>query len=27
VTSRPGKTVSIPAAGLLGKGDAFEPVR
>ena len=27
VTSRPGKTVSIPAAGLMGKGDAFEPVR
>ena len=28
VTSRPGRTVSIPAAGLLGKGDtAFEPVR
>ena len=27
VTSHPGKTVSIPAAGLLGKGDAFEPVR
>ena len=27
VTSRPGKTVSIPAAALLGKGDAFEPVR
>jgi phosphoribosylformylglycinamidine cyclo-ligase len=27
VTSRPGKTVSIPAAGLIGKGDAFEPVR
>lgn len=27
VTSRPGKSVSIPAAGLIGKGDAFEPVR
>ncbi len=27
VTARPGKTVSIPAAGLLGKGDTFEPVR
>jgi phosphoribosylformylglycinamidine cyclo-ligase len=27
VTSRPGRTVSIPAAGLLGRGDAFEPVR
>jgi phosphoribosylformylglycinamidine cyclo-ligase len=27
VTSRPGRTVSIPAAGLIGKGDAFEPVR
>ncbi len=27
VTSRPGRTVSIPSAGLLGKGDAFEPVR
>ncbi len=27
VTSRPGKTVSIPSAGLIGKGDTFEPVR
>jgi len=27
VTSRPGRTVSIPAAGLIGKGDAFETVR
>jgi phosphoribosylformylglycinamidine cyclo-ligase len=27
VTARPGKTVSIPSAGLLGKGDSFEPVR
>ena len=27
VTSRPGRTVSIPVAGLIGKGDAFEPVR
>jgi phosphoribosylformylglycinamidine cyclo-ligase len=27
VTSRPGKSVSIPAAGLIGRGDAFEPVR
>ncbi|MBV9381911.1 MAG: phosphoribosylformylglycinamidine cyclo-ligase [Streptosporangiaceae bacterium] len=27
VTSRPGRTVSIPSAGLLGRGDAFEPVR
>jgi phosphoribosylformylglycinamidine cyclo-ligase len=27
VTARAGKTVSIPSAGLAGKGDAFEPVR
>jgi phosphoribosylformylglycinamidine cyclo-ligase len=27
VTGRPGRTVSIPSAGLVGKGDAFEPVR
>ena len=27
VTGRPGKSVSIPSAGLIGKGDAFEPVR
>ena len=27
VTSAPGRTVSIPAAGLIGKGDTFEPVR
>ncbi len=27
VTERPGKYVSIPAAGLLGQGDAFEAVR
>jgi phosphoribosylformylglycinamidine cyclo-ligase len=27
VTARAGKTVSIPSAGLVGKGDAFEPVR
>ena len=27
VTSRPGKSVSIPAEGLIGRGDAFEPVR
>ena len=27
VTSRPGRTVSIPVAGLIGKGDAFETVR
>jgi len=25
VTSRPGRTVSIPSAGLLGQGDAFSP--
>jgi phosphoribosylformylglycinamidine cyclo-ligase len=25
VTSRPGRTVSIPSAGLRGRGDAFEP--
>ena len=24
VTDRPGKYVSIPAAGLVGRGDAFE---
>ena len=27
VTERPGRTVAIPAAGLIGKGDAFQPVR
>jgi len=27
VTGAPGRTVSIPAAGLIGKGDSFEPVR
>jgi phosphoribosylformylglycinamidine cyclo-ligase len=27
VTAAPGRTVSIPAAGLTGKGDTFEPVR
>ena len=27
VTERPGRTVTIPAAGLIGKGDAFQPVR
>jgi phosphoribosylformylglycinamidine cyclo-ligase len=27
VTSRPGKSVSIPAKGLVGRGDTFEPVR
>lgn len=27
VTGRPGKTVSIPSAGLVSKSDAFEPVR
>jgi phosphoribosylformylglycinamidine cyclo-ligase len=27
VTGDPGRTVSIPAAGLIGKGDTFEPVR
>ena len=27
VTGRPGRSVSIPPAGLSGKGDAFEPVR
>jgi phosphoribosylformylglycinamidine cyclo-ligase len=27
VTGRPGRTVSIPSAGLVGRGDAFEPVR
>jgi phosphoribosylformylglycinamidine cyclo-ligase len=27
VTARPGKTVSIPAAGLTGRGDTFVPVR
>jgi phosphoribosylformylglycinamidine cyclo-ligase len=27
VTSRPGRSVSIPSAGLIGKGDTFEPVR
>jgi len=27
VTARSGKSVSIPSAGLIGKGDAFEPVR
>jgi phosphoribosylformylglycinamidine cyclo-ligase len=26
VAGRPGRAVSIPAAGLLGRGDAFEPV-
>jgi phosphoribosylformylglycinamidine cyclo-ligase len=27
VTERPGRTVSIPSAGLLGEGDTFQPVR
>ena len=27
VTSRPGKSVSIPSKGLVGRGDTFEPVR
>jgi phosphoribosylformylglycinamidine cyclo-ligase len=27
VTARPGRTVSIPSVGLLGEGDAFQPVR
>ncbi len=27
VTARTGKSVSIPAAGLYGKGDSFEPVK
>src|SRR3984885_15184455 len=27
VTERPGRTVTIPTAGLIGKGDAFQPVR
>ena len=27
VTGQSGKSVSIPSAGLIGKGDAFEPVR
>jgi len=27
VTGRPGRFVEIPSAGLIGKGDAFEPVR
>ncbi len=27
VTERPGRTVAIPSAGLIGRGDAFEPVR
>ena len=27
VTARSGRSVSIPSAGLVGKGDAFEPVR
>jgi phosphoribosylformylglycinamidine cyclo-ligase len=27
VTERPGRTVAIPAAGLIGQGDAFQPVR
>src|SRR6516162_1544740 len=27
VTARTGKTVSVPAAGLTGRGDTFEPVR
>jgi hypothetical protein len=27
VTARPGRYVSIPQAGLLGRGDAFEVVR
>jgi len=27
VTSRPGRSVSIPSEGLVGVGDAFEPVR
>lgn len=27
VTARPGRTVSIPRAALVGQGDAFEPVR
>jgi hypothetical protein len=27
VTGRPGRNVSIPGAGLTGRGDAFETVR
>ena len=27
VTARPGRTVAITAAGLIGKGDVFQPVR
>jgi hypothetical protein len=27
VTEHPGRTVAIPAAGLVGKGDVFQPVR
>jgi len=27
VTARPGRYVSIPAAGLLGRGDVFEATR
>jgi phosphoribosylaminoimidazole (AIR) synthetase len=27
VTARPGRTVEITAAGLIGKGDVFQPVR
>jgi phosphoribosylformylglycinamidine cyclo-ligase len=27
VTARPGRSVSIPSAGLIGQGDNFEPVR
>jgi phosphoribosylaminoimidazole (AIR) synthetase len=27
VTERRGRTVAIPAAGLVGKGDVFQPVR
>jgi phosphoribosylformylglycinamidine cyclo-ligase len=27
VTERPGRTVAIPSAGLIGRGDAFQPVR
>ena len=27
VTARPGRTVEITSAGLIGKGDVFQPVR
>jgi phosphoribosylaminoimidazole (AIR) synthetase len=27
VTKRPGRTVTISSAGLIGQGDAFQPVR